>query len=288
MLTFSCLAFPYSLPPHQAYSLWIYDCHCTLIYHHDWSLSPSSALQPGPDLLPGVSRSIAHQPLPSSSTSSAPGPAPGAAPTPSSLAGSSALALTDQAKLIYGLVFSLRNMLAKLSPSAQATSTSHFNTYTTPTYALGHYQTASMYTFVLLTDPVSPPVRAGAGGRGSGSGAGDGQGYSIGSGGGGIPGTGGMSLPGVLKQIAAGPWVEWVVKNPAMDFLGGGLETEEIEDVDLDEEEQERGGEAGQENGEDEEDGVEERPSVRGEVKKVLRRRGVDSDGLRGAVEAGE
>lgn len=91
-----------------------------------------------------------------------------------------------------------------------------------------------------------------------------------------------MSLPGVLKQIVAGPWVEWVVKNPAMDFLGGGLETEEIEDVDLDLDEGEEGGE------EELTDGAEERPDVRGEVRRVLRRRGVDSDGLRGAIEAGE
>lgn len=98
-----------------------------------------------------------------------------------------------------------------------------------------------------------------------------------------------MSLPGVLKQIVAGPWVEWVVKNPAMDFLGGGLETEEIEDVDLDEEEeQERGGEVGQADGEEDNGDEVEKPSVRGEVRRVLRRRGVDSDGLRGAVEAGE
>ena len=79
-----------------------------------------------------------------------------------------------------------------------------------------------MYTFVILTDPVPPP--SSIPGRSS-------EGYSIGNAsaavsgrssfgtGGGIPGTGGMSLKGVLLQIYRGPWVDNVVKNPLLRAL---------------------------------------------------------------------
>nr|CDI52962.1 uncharacterized protein BN887_01371 [Melanopsichium pennsylvanicum 4] len=79
-----------------------------------------------------------------------------------------------------------------------------------------------MYTFVILTDPVPPPSSIPP--RNS-------QGYIIGNAsaalsgrssfgtGGGIPGTGGMSLNGVLLQIYRGPWVDNVVKNPLLSTL---------------------------------------------------------------------
>lgn len=79
-----------------------------------------------------------------------------------------------------------------------------------------------MYTFVILTDPVPPPSSIPS--RSS-------EGYSIGNAsaalsgrssfgtGGGIPGTGGMSLKGVLLQIYRGPWVDNVVKNPLLRAL---------------------------------------------------------------------
>lgn len=288
----------------QAYSIWIYDRHCTLIYHHDWSLSSSSApalLSPGPDLLPGVSRCVTH-PQAKGIGQGRPSNAAPNAPSTSNPSGSSSskLPLTEHAKLIYGLVFSLRNMLSKLSPPSS--SGSSFNTYTTPTYTLAHYQTASLYTFVLLTDPVQPPSRAlplsrsslssfsGAtpsspsvtsGGASDGSGSGGGS--SLSGGGGGIPATGGMSLPGVLRQLVAGPWVEWVVKNPAMSSSSSGaagLEWEEMEDVQLDDDESG----TGQAEGTTDLDHL----GVKSEVHRGVRSRGVDSDGLRHSIESGE
>lgn len=84
-----------------------------------------------------------------------------------------------------------------------------------------------------------------------------------------------MSLPGVLKQIAAGPWLEWVTKNPAM--TAGGLEWEDLEDEDKNEEELDLEDEIGG-------DGS----GVKGKSVRGSRIRGVDSDGLRLGIEAGE
>lgn len=101
-------------------------------------------------------------------------------------------------------------------------SSENFNSFTTSTYTLAHLHTPTMYTFVILTDPVPPPSSIPT--RSS-------EGYSIGNAsaalsgrssfgtGGGIPGTGGMSLKGVLLQVYRGPWVENVVKNPLLRAL---------------------------------------------------------------------
>ncbi|SAM81734.1 related to BET5-component of the TRAPP complex [Ustilago bromivora] len=150
-------------------------------------------------------------------------PASGARPTSEQRAGavenpaSELLPFDEEAKLVYGVVFSLRNMVRKLGGESE-----NFNSFTTSTYTLAHLHTPTMYTFVILTDPVPPPSSIPS--RNS-------EGYSIGNAsaalsgrssfgtGGGIPGTGGMSLKGVLLQIYRGPWVDNVVKNPLLRAL---------------------------------------------------------------------
>lgn len=79
-----------------------------------------------------------------------------------------------------------------------------------------------MYTFVILTDPVPPPSSIPSRSN---------EGYSVGVStpaiasragfgtGGGIPGTGGMSLKGVLLQIYRGPWVDNVSRNSLLKAL---------------------------------------------------------------------
>ncbi|CAO1617432.1 unnamed protein product [Sympodiomycopsis kandeliae] len=167
-------------------------------------------------------------------------------------------------------------MMNKLSTSGN--SSSQFNTYTTSTYTLSHHQTSSLYTFVILTDPVQPPSKGFPASRNSTS-----NDSSIGSssalaGGGGIPGSGGMSLPGVLKQIVAGPWIQWAVRNPAMTgTTGGGLEYEDVEDEQVKPEEDES-----EEIGDDDD----EMSRVRSRIARSPRGRGVDSDGFRQAIES--
>ncbi|GAC71302.1 40S ribosomal protein S4 [Moesziomyces antarcticus T-34] len=127
------------------------------------------------------------------------------------------LPFDEQAKLVYGVVFSLRNMVRKLGGDAET-----FNSFTTSTYTLAHLHTPTMYTLVIVTDPVPPPSsipsRTSDGfAIGSASAALSGR-SSFGMGGG-IPGTGGMSLKGVLLQIYRGPWVDGVVRNPLLRAL---------------------------------------------------------------------
>lgn len=157
-------------------------------------------------------------------------------------------------------------------------SSETFNSFTTNTYTLAHLHTPTMYTFVILTDPVvSPSAIPGAAGGNRASN----EGYSIGSAGpasgrsfgtgGGIPGTGGMSLKGVLLQIYRGPWVDTVVKNP----LSRALEREErvVEpDQDFDEEEG---------------DGAGEKIKVTRE-RRVERSQGIDTDAFRESLEKGK
>lgn len=158
-----------------------------------------------------------------------------------------------------------------LPPNANSSET--FNSFTTSTYTLAHLHTPTMYTFVILTDPVPSPSPIPGGNRNSSN-----EGYSIGNAsagrsafgtGGGIPGTGGMSLKGVLLQIYRGPWVDNVVKNPLL----RGLEREERV-VEPDQDAEEEGNEAG------------ERIKVVRESR-IDRTQGVDTDAFRESLEKG-
>lgn len=60
----------------------------------------------------------------------------------------------DDAKLIFGTVFSLRNMVRKLGGEDDA-----FISYRTGQYKLHYYETASSVRFVMLTDTAAPSMR---------------------------------------------------------------------------------------------------------------------------------
>ena len=61
----------------------------------------------------------------------------------------------DQAKLIFGAVFSLRSMVRKLGGADDA-----FVSYATADYKLHFFETASNLRFVLLTDPATQSMRS--------------------------------------------------------------------------------------------------------------------------------
>lgn len=229
--------------------MWIYDRHCSLLFHSDWSVFHN--------------RNI---------------PANGGGTSSST---SSTLSLSEQSKLVYGVVFSLRNMTRKLSPLDTTTTTSSskesFQSFSTSTYTLSHFQTITNYTFILITDPVTSPTRRApiptSNNNSSGSF----------SGGGGIPATGGMSTTGVLSQIARGPWIEFVARNAACTAL------ERIDDDDDDEEEEEK----------EKEVDAERRAELQAEkrkkrVKELEKQRmtgigkSIDSEAFKAAVERGE
>lgn len=101
---------------------------------------------------------------------------------------STGLPFDEEAKLVYGVVLSLRNMARKLSGRENEL----FVNYRTSAYKLHVYETQSGYKFVMLGDP-----------------AGD-------------------SLRFILRQIYIGPFLEYVVRNPlmTMDSRERGIDNE--------------------------------------------------------------
>lgn len=85
------------------------------------------------------------------------------------------LPFDEEAKLVYGVVVSLRNMVKKISGRNE-----HFVNYRTNTYKLHLFETISGYKFILLSHPSSESLRP------------------------------------ALRQLYAGPFLEFVVRNPAV------------------------------------------------------------------------
>ncbi|KAI0480443.1 snare-like protein [Xylariaceae sp. FL0804] len=139
--------------PIQVYSFYIFDRHTECIYSKQW-LAPSSS---------SSSSSSAAPVAPSASTTTATTPAApaqqqqqqqtngvrggGGGSSSSSRAG-------DNAKLIFGTVFSLRNMVRKLGGDDDA-----FISYRTAQYKLHYYETPTSLRFALLTEPGALSMR---------------------------------------------------------------------------------------------------------------------------------
>ncbi|KAI5854802.1 Longin-like domain-containing protein [Tricharina praecox] len=134
------------------YSFYIFDRHCECIYVKQW-LDRERAYrnsQPPPSLS-GISsptvtasdrRSIATIPdAPVATTNFRPPPG--------------RLSVQDDAKLVFGVVFSLRNMVKKLSGPEDT-----FLTYRTGVYKLHYYETPTNLKFVMLTDIKTNALRA--------------------------------------------------------------------------------------------------------------------------------
>ncbi|KAJ5263796.1 hypothetical protein N7478_011401 [Penicillium angulare] len=68
--------------------------------------------------------------------------------------GQTVRASDDDAKLVFGTVFSLRNMVRKLGGEED-----NFVSYTTNQYKLHYYETPTNIKFVMLTDLKSPSMR---------------------------------------------------------------------------------------------------------------------------------
>ncbi|EAU91797.2 hypothetical protein CC1G_04565 [Coprinopsis cinerea okayama7 len=68
---------------------------------------------------------------------------------------STGLPFDEEAKLVYGVVISLRNMVKKLSGRDE-----QFTGYRTSAYRLHLFETPSGYKFVMLTDPKSDSMRS--------------------------------------------------------------------------------------------------------------------------------
>lgn len=156
------------------YSLYIYDRHCACVYYQDWHRTrrPKPAVEGG--ILNAVSRAVAPQAAdtsavntsafssPRNTLSSTTGFVVAVGDDPSSTLPqtavdgpkSNALPFDEEAKLVYGVVLSLRNMVKKLSGRDE-----QFTSYRTSAYKLHLYETMSGYKFIMLSDPSTDGLR---------------------------------------------------------------------------------------------------------------------------------
>jgi len=155
------------------HSLYIYDRHCACVYYQDWHRAkrPRPAVEGG--ILDSVSRAVSPQPpnpnfinpsafsSPRNTLSSnsgvvvAVGDETSATPhNPTENSNTASLSFDEEAKLVYGVILSLRNMIRKLSGRDE-----QFVNYRTSTYKLHLYETVSGYKFVMLSDPNTDSLR---------------------------------------------------------------------------------------------------------------------------------
>ena len=130
------------------YKLFIFNRHCSCIYYHEWNIRISSTAAPPPSNVESPSIASNVSKLSNSNIQIA--------------SKSQSLGLDNHeeeikekeieqdSKLVYGIVFSLKNIILKLA--------SNFNGYlslSTNVYKLHFLETPSSLRFVLLTDPSS-------------------------------------------------------------------------------------------------------------------------------------
>ncbi|PKY05391.1 transport protein particle subunit bet5 [Aspergillus campestris IBT 28561] len=113
------------------YSFYIFDRHAECIYKKRWLPRPAVV---------GKSRANSELPAPTNGLPAA--------------IGQSDRTTDDDAKLIFGTVFSLRNMVRKLGGEDDS-----FVSYCTSQYQLHYYETPTNIKFVMLTDLKSPSMR---------------------------------------------------------------------------------------------------------------------------------
>ncbi|KAF3935572.1 hypothetical protein ABW19_dt0203227 [Dactylella cylindrospora] len=157
------------------YSFFIFDRHCECIYLRQWAdqTAPPSS-----------------RPISSSSANTV-----GTSLTDKRTSGGK-LSMAEQAKLVFGVIFSLRNMVKKLSGPYVLPSDDSFLCYRTGEYKLHYYETITSLRFVMLTD-----VRT-------------------------------ESMKASLHQVYVNLYVEYVVKNPLspVEHAGGeGVNNEMFE-----------------------------------------------------------
>ncbi|KAJ1920598.1 TRAPP complex subunit bet5 [Tieghemiomyces parasiticus] len=180
------------------YSLYIFDRHCQCIFYTEWNRIRPGAGRGGADTSntsqsTAATASLAETNVPyvwptlSHGTATGIDPATGlphrvsAAAPPAAPVDSRDAALSDESKLVYGVVISLKNMVSKLS-ATQGGNSDGFLSYRTNTYRLHYFETASGLKLVMMSDPLA------------------------------------ASLRDVLKQIYVHIFVEYVVKNALLPY----------------------------------------------------------------------
>ncbi|KAK9459064.1 Longin-like domain-containing protein [Lipomyces oligophaga] len=114
------------------YNFYIFDRHCECIFHRDFK-HPERVLQSSQ-----IARKTNADGLLPPKVRASEGP-PKRSNEP--------LAVDDEVKLVFGVVFSLRNIVSKLSGEKEA-----FFTYKTSKYRLHFFETLTNLRFVMITD----------------------------------------------------------------------------------------------------------------------------------------
>ncbi|KAI0115912.1 snare-like protein [Nemania sp. FL0031] len=137
--------------PVQVYSLYIFDRHTECIYSKQWfqPAVAAAAPTPTPAALPPSDQATGTSPATLSAAQAAAAADPAAPSKPRRNKGA------DDAKLIFGTVFSLRNMVRKLGGDDDA-----FICFRTAQYKLHYYETPTNLRFALLTEPGAHSMRS--------------------------------------------------------------------------------------------------------------------------------
>lgn len=155
------------------YSLYIFDRHCSCVYYQDWHRTKHPRPAAEGTILNAVSSAIAPSTADAHTASAnsprntlarstgtvadaggSEDPSTVAAPTTDGGPKSNALTFDEEAKLVYGVTLTLRNMIKKLSKREEL-----FMGYRTSTYRLHLYETLSGYKFIMLSDPSTENLR---------------------------------------------------------------------------------------------------------------------------------
>ncbi|KAI3337181.1 snare-like protein [Xylariaceae sp. AK1471] len=136
--------------PVQVYSLYIFDRHTECIYSKQW-FQPAA---PAPSVLISPTSDHQQQQHPPNQQVNGASPTEAAVIKPSLPNKPRRNKGADDAKLIFGTVFSLRNMVRKLGGDDDA-----FISYRTAHYKLHYYETPTNLRFALLTEPGALSMR---------------------------------------------------------------------------------------------------------------------------------
>ncbi|WVN90488.1 uncharacterized protein L203_105724 [Cryptococcus depauperatus CBS 7841] len=146
------------------YSLYIFDRHCDCVYYQDWHRTRPVRPPPPANFKPGVHRLPVRPQANEAARASifdenrlsaqGGGDVEGAMNKNSLGRQPRGLPFDEEAKLVYGVLISLRNMVQKLSGRNEA-----FTSYLTNQYKLHLFETPTGYKFVLLSDPSSDSLR---------------------------------------------------------------------------------------------------------------------------------
>ncbi|KAJ1559979.1 TRAPP subunit bet5, partial [Cladochytrium tenue] len=118
------------------YALFVFNRHCECIYHTSWRRGTVGNSTGGGSAAASAAATAGQNSLDAEATGDP----------------DLAAAVAEDAKLVYGVVFSLRNMVSKLAPRKDAEG---FQSYRAGAYRLHFFETPSGMRLVMTTDPAS-------------------------------------------------------------------------------------------------------------------------------------